>query len=585
MEDQVGIQEYAQRGKGFSAALKKLYSDCQVIRFSIVLSKVIGDENLIKVNLDSFKTNGFINYYETQYFRTRAHLVGKQLLLSQWQRAIDLILEEFQSQQKFNQMETELRSFMKKDATDLVGALNTIPFSMRLTYIRAYQSFIWNTAVSKRIAAFGMKPILGDLVNALGIDDDSCDLGLQSFEKIDNYSSNSSNKNDCVQCKFIFIDKNNIHNYTIDDVVLPLPGYDITYPINEVAEWYRNLLLVDELTEMDFKREAKKYSLKTTYRRLISKPSDLSWKFVPSNSSSQRHFPIVLNQVGKTELFNAVVEDSGKPNTESSEEEMKLSQVDTSAISQPKKQNSSTFKSVLLASAATGKRKPILSPPAGFEMKYEDDTKPMSYEEKIQLSVGIQLLPSDKLARVVHIFRSLEQVDGPIPEEVVVDLDKLKLSTLRVLQLFMASDPTTKFCKTYEARQLNKGKNKRELADTLREVPKADSRNKVCSIVTKQVADVGIGIASNAAMLSNSKADGNFDLVVEFNILPSSYVTMAVREIMKMDVSAVFGGGTEINSNEEIPQRNHQRRVSSLNKSLVKSRRPVSHHRNLGKND
>lgn len=60
---------------------------------------------------------------------------------------------------------------------------------------------------------------------------------------------------------------------------------------------------------------------------------------------------------------------------------------------------------------------------------------------------------------------------------------------------------------------------------------------------------------------------------------------MAVREIMKMDVSAVFGGGTEINSNEEIPQRNHQRRVSSLNKSLVKSRRPVSHHRNLGKND
>lgn len=51
-----------------------------------MLSKVIGDEDLIKVNLDTFKTNGFINYYETQYFRTRAHLVGKQLLLSQWQR-------------------------------------------------------------------------------------------------------------------------------------------------------------------------------------------------------------------------------------------------------------------------------------------------------------------------------------------------------------------------------------------------------------------------------------------------------------------------------------------------------------------
>lgn len=42
---------------------------------------------------------------------------------------------------------------------------------------------------------------------------------------------------------------------------------------------------------------------------------------------------------------------------------------------------------------------------------------------------------------------------------------------------------------------------------------------------------------------------------------------------------------TNVLRNEEIPQRNHHRRVSSLNKSLVKSRRPVSHHRNLGKND
>lgn len=39
MEDQVGIQEYAQRGKGFSAALKKLYSDCQVYRNNEIVDK------------------------------------------------------------------------------------------------------------------------------------------------------------------------------------------------------------------------------------------------------------------------------------------------------------------------------------------------------------------------------------------------------------------------------------------------------------------------------------------------------------------------------------------------------------------
>jgi tRNA pseudouridine13 synthase len=55
----------------------------------------------------------------------------------------------------------------------------------------------------------------------------------------------------------VSIDKNNILNYTIADVVLPLPGYDVTYPDNEVADWYKDLLLADGLSEVDFERSAK----------------------------------------------------------------------------------------------------------------------------------------------------------------------------------------------------------------------------------------------------------------------------------------------------------------------------------------
>ncbi|KAI9561012.1 hypothetical protein GHT06_011968 [Daphnia sinensis] len=217
-------------------------------------------------------------------------------------------------------------------------------------------------------------------------------------------------------------------------------------------------------------------------------------------------------------------------------------QVNASAISQPKKPNSPTFKSTPSPSPVAVKRKPLRSP-AVLEMKYEDDTKPMSSVEKRQLIVDIQLLPSDKLARVVHIFRSLEEVDGPVPEEVVMDLDKLKPSTLRVLQLYIDSIPNTKFCKTYERKQLGEGKNKPELADTLLDIPKADSANEAHSIVTKEVADAGIGIASSTSTQSTFKADGDMDLFVEFNILPSSDVTTIVLEIVKVDMS---DSGTEI---------------------------------------
>ena len=33
-----------------------------------------------------------------------------------------------------------------------------------------------------------------------------------------------------------------LKSYTIYDVVLPLPGYDVTYPENVTKNWYREML-------------------------------------------------------------------------------------------------------------------------------------------------------------------------------------------------------------------------------------------------------------------------------------------------------------------------------------------------------
>ena len=60
-------------------------------------------------------------------------------------------------------------------------------------------------AASERVRLHGLKPVLGDLV----------------YEK-------TNEKKRAV----LHLDENNINDYTFDDIVLPLPGFTITYPKN-----------------------------------------------------------------------------------------------------------------------------------------------------------------------------------------------------------------------------------------------------------------------------------------------------------------------------------------------------------------
>jgi tRNA pseudouridine13 synthase len=75
---------------------------------------------------------------------------------------------------------------------------------MRLMYLHAYQSYIWNEATSKRIELFGLKVCVGDLVK---------------------------DKND--KDNILVLADDNIIHYNIYDVVLPLPGHNVIYPNNQ----------------------------------------------------------------------------------------------------------------------------------------------------------------------------------------------------------------------------------------------------------------------------------------------------------------------------------------------------------------
>uniref|UniRef100_A0A3B1JKN7 Bromodomain, testis-specific n=1 Tax=Astyanax mexicanus TaxID=7994 RepID=A0A3B1JKN7_ASTMX len=74
----------------------------------------------------------------------------------------------------------------------------------------------------------------------------------------------------------------------------------------------------------------------------------------------------------------------------------------------------------------------------GFECEEEVPALPMSYEDKRRLSLDINKLPGDKLGKVVNIIKAREPtLRDTDPEEIEIDFEMLKPSTLQALQNFV----------------------------------------------------------------------------------------------------------------------------------------------------
>lgn len=80
------------------------------------------------------------------------------------------------------------------------------------------------------------------------------------------------------------------------------------------------------------------------------------------------------------------------------------------------------------------KKRPLSS----FPSSDEEDAEPMTYDEKRQLSLNINKLPAKRLGEVVNIIHMKEPSlkDGS-PNEIEIDFDTLKASTLRDLEKYI----------------------------------------------------------------------------------------------------------------------------------------------------
>ncbi|KAK3600099.1 hypothetical protein CHS0354_004797 [Potamilus streckersoni] len=115
-------------------------------------------------------------------------------------------------------------------------------------------------------------------------------------------------------------------------------------------------------------------------------------------------------------------------------------------------------------SSSSKKNKALTPLVPNFDSDDEDNAKPMTYDEKRQLSLDINKLPGDKLGRVVHIIQSREpSLRDSNPDEIEIDFETLKPSTLRELEAYVMSCLKKKPRKPYTKKTPGKSREEKRL--------------------------------------------------------------------------------------------------------------------------
>ncbi|XP_058719543.1 pseudouridylate synthase 7 homolog isoform X4 [Poecile atricapillus] len=209
--------------------------------FTVVLRNITGTDDQIEQAMHSLREIGFINYYGMQRFGTTAvptYQIGRAILQNNWTEVMDLILKPRPGAEKGYLVKCREEWAKTKDPA---AALKKLP-------VKSYQSYVWNNMVSKRIEEYGLRAVPGDLI-------------LKGATAV-------------------HIEEGDVDNYTIHDVVMPLPGFDVIYPKHKIGEAYKEMLVADNLDINNMRHKIRDYSLSGAYRKIIIRPQNVNWEVV-----------------------------------------------------------------------------------------------------------------------------------------------------------------------------------------------------------------------------------------------------------------------------------------------------------------
>ncbi|KAL9607522.1 MAG: hypothetical protein Q9167_007570 [Letrouitia subvulpina] len=342
------------QGNEFTIALR----DCQ-FPFNQDLDVQSGIEQAratVDRAVSNFTSNGFLNYYGLQRFgafSTGTHAIGMKMLQNDFEAAVKLILSYHPSALSAAQSDNEDPSApqaSKDDAvsrddkarasalylfestkrthpalemlprkfsaeaclikhlanpnrrTDYIGALQTLSRNLRLMYVHAYQSLVWNTVASARWKRYGDAILPGDLVlvneHPHPSDDPSTSntppneggetekphLDLDGDPIIVPLSVDRAATADDIFTRARYLSETEASSgaFSIFDIVLPTPGFDILYPANPSGDIYKEFMDSEAGGGLDpgnMRRKWRDVSLSGSYRKLLAKPiGEVGWE-------------------------------------------------------------------------------------------------------------------------------------------------------------------------------------------------------------------------------------------------------------------------------------------------------------------
>ena len=322
----------------------------------------------VKAAVDSLRERGFINYYGLQRFGSFAvgtHVIGLKLLKGELEGAANEILsfnkEALAAAQnaesavaissddkarasslnlwatthdakasleklprKFSAEANLIRhlghidrkSGQQNRKADYQGAFMCIPRNLRLIYVHAYQSLVWNVCAGYRWRLYGSKIVKGDLVLVHEHRDKEGQpksikppppyhhhpTGAPSSSSADTVDElgdiilplptgtiaaveedRMTHSDDAfVRARALTQGEADSGQYTVFDIVLPQPGFDVIYPANEVGEYYKSFMASERgggLDPHNMRRSWKDISLSGGYRKLLALPEpDMSFE-------------------------------------------------------------------------------------------------------------------------------------------------------------------------------------------------------------------------------------------------------------------------------------------------------------------
>eukprot|EP00934_Nitzschia_sp_Nitz4_P001608 Nitzschia sp. Nitz4//scaffold11_size288233//166113//168044//NITZ4_000783-RA/size288233-processed-gene-0.170-mRNA-1//1//CDS//3329534101//1608//frame0 len=263
-------------------------------RFDLVLRNVKTegegtDRAVLEEAAQAMKKTGFINYFGMQRFGKYqdTHLIGIAVLNLDFRKAIDTLMapkpddrpdvaqgrkdwatrfencEETADKERETAKEVarKMNRFMTAESAAMQSllrypqnyrrAFTCIPKTLRMMFLHAVQSLLWNRAASYRVEMNPTSVLAGDLVQKNGSDE----VVVVTEEDVTN------------------------GNYTIEDVVLPLVGIKSKLPTNATGDKFKELLKeIGISVDMFQKLNDKDLALNGDYRKLLCRPTDFEYE-------------------------------------------------------------------------------------------------------------------------------------------------------------------------------------------------------------------------------------------------------------------------------------------------------------------